>query len=144
MRACGEGRCQPHEAIKNSRDLVILFTRDYETSSYTRKEFTSFGASKIVRKVGMAPPHPGAFIRDEILDELGLSVSAAAEALGVRRATLMDAPTRRPDDLGHVLGDDQHGENVAQPLCQVEFRRSTRTSTCNAPRSRRPAATSCL
>jgi addiction module HigA family antidote len=42
------------------------------------------------RKIRMAPPHPGAFIRDEILDELGLSVSAAAEALGVRRATLSD------------------------------------------------------
>ena len=41
-------------------------------------------------KIGMTPPHPGAFIRDEILDELDLSVSAAAEALGVRRATLSD------------------------------------------------------
>jgi addiction module HigA family antidote len=41
-------------------------------------------------KIGMAPPHPGAFIRDEILNELGLSVSAAAKALGVRRATLSD------------------------------------------------------
>jgi antitoxin HigA-1 len=38
----------------------------------------------------MAPPHPGAFIRDEILDELGLSVSEAAKALDVRRATLSD------------------------------------------------------
>ena len=33
-----------HEAIKNSRDLIILFTRDYEKSPYTRKEFTSFAA----------------------------------------------------------------------------------------------------
>jgi tetratricopeptide (TPR) repeat protein len=33
-----------HEALKNSRDLVILFTRDYEQSPYTRKEFTSFAA----------------------------------------------------------------------------------------------------
>jgi tetratricopeptide (TPR) repeat protein len=33
-----------HEAIKNSRDLVILLTRDYEKSPYTRKEFTSFTA----------------------------------------------------------------------------------------------------
>src|SRR5260370_42640558 len=41
-------------------------------------------------KIGMAPPHPGAFIRDEILEELGLSVSKAAEALGVRRATVSD------------------------------------------------------
>lgn len=41
-------------------------------------------------KVGMAPPHPGAFIRDEILEELHLSISDAAEVLGVRRATLSD------------------------------------------------------
>ena len=30
------------EAVKNSRDLVVLFTRDYEQSPYTRMEFTSF------------------------------------------------------------------------------------------------------
>ena len=40
--------------------------------------------------IGMRPPHPGAFIRDEILDELNLTVAHAAEALGVRRATLSD------------------------------------------------------
>jgi hypothetical protein len=33
-----------HEAIKNSRDLVVLFTRDYEGSPYTRKELSSFQA----------------------------------------------------------------------------------------------------
>lgn len=41
-------------------------------------------------KIGMKPPHPGHFIRDEILDELHLSVSRAAEILDVRRATLSD------------------------------------------------------
>jgi antitoxin HigA-1 len=41
-------------------------------------------------KVGMKPPHPGSFIREEILEELGLSVARAAEILGVRRATLSD------------------------------------------------------
>jgi len=41
-------------------------------------------------RIGMAPPHPGAFIRDEILDELVLSVSEAAKVLDVRRATLSD------------------------------------------------------
>jgi hypothetical protein len=35
-----------HEAIKNSRDLVILFTSDYEASPFTRKEFTSFEAER--------------------------------------------------------------------------------------------------
>jgi addiction module HigA family antidote len=41
-------------------------------------------------KIGMAPPHPGVFVRQEILDELGLSVTEAAKALDVRRATLSD------------------------------------------------------
>jgi antitoxin HigA-1 len=41
-------------------------------------------------KIGMTPSHPGEFIREEILKELGLSVSKAAEVLGVRRATLSD------------------------------------------------------
>jgi addiction module HigA family antidote len=38
----------------------------------------------------MAPPHPGKFIRQEILDELGVTISEAARVLGVRRATLSD------------------------------------------------------
>lgn len=41
-------------------------------------------------KMGMAPPHPGTFIRIEALEESGLSVAAAARILGVRRATLSD------------------------------------------------------
>jgi addiction module HigA family antidote len=46
--------------------------------------------SRAPARVGMAPPHPGAFVREEILDELGLSVSEAAKVLDVRRATLSD------------------------------------------------------
>jgi tetratricopeptide (TPR) repeat protein len=34
-----------HEAVKNARDLVVLFTRDYEQSPYTRMEFTGFEAN---------------------------------------------------------------------------------------------------
>ena len=41
-------------------------------------------------KIGMRPPHPGAFIREEILSELGLTVARTAEILKVRRATLPD------------------------------------------------------
>lgn len=41
-------------------------------------------------KVGMKLSHPGGFVRAEVLDELGLPVSRAAEILGVRRATLSD------------------------------------------------------
>src|SRR5215469_979456 len=40
--------------------------------------------------IGMTPPHPGAFIREEILEPLDLTVSQAAKALDVRRATLSD------------------------------------------------------
>ena len=41
-------------------------------------------------QINMTPPHPGDFIRTEIVDELGLSVTKAAKILGVRRATLSD------------------------------------------------------
>lgn len=34
------------------------------------------------------PPHPGGFVRTEIIEPLDLSVTAAAEALGITRAAL--------------------------------------------------------
>ena len=40
--------------------------------------------------IGMKPSHPGACIKTEVIEELGLSVTKAAEVLGVRRATLSD------------------------------------------------------
>ncbi len=39
-------------------------------------------------KIDMAPSSPGEFVREEILNNLNLSVTDAAEALGVRRSTL--------------------------------------------------------
>jgi hypothetical protein len=36
-----------HDGVKNARDLVILFSSDYEQSPYTRKEFTSFEAQRL-------------------------------------------------------------------------------------------------
>lgn len=39
-------------------------------------------------KMGMTPPHPGFFLRDEVVEPLNLTIGQAAEALGVRRATL--------------------------------------------------------
>ena len=41
-------------------------------------------------EIGMKPCHPGEFVREEVLEPLGLSISKAAEVLGVRRATLSD------------------------------------------------------
>ena len=43
MRASSR-RCT--KAIKNSRDLIILFTATTKQSPYTRKEFTSFEAER--------------------------------------------------------------------------------------------------
>ena len=36
----------------------------------------------------MTPPHPGDFVRIEVVEELGLNITKAAQILGVRRATL--------------------------------------------------------
>ena len=47
-------------------------------------------------KIGMKPPHPGTFVREEILELLGLSIARAAEVLGVRRATLSDPVNAKP------------------------------------------------
>ena len=41
-------------------------------------------------EVNMTPSHPGDFVRTEIVEELGLTVTKAAEILGIRRATLSD------------------------------------------------------
>lgn len=40
--------------------------------------------------IGMTPSHPGAFVRDEIIEGHGLSIARAAELLHVRVATLSD------------------------------------------------------
>ena len=39
-------------------------------------------------KINMTPSHPGDFIRTEVIEQLGLSMTRAAQVLGVRRATL--------------------------------------------------------
>ena len=36
----------------------------------------------------LRPPHPGLFLREELIEPLGLTVTAAAEALGVTRPAL--------------------------------------------------------
>ena len=37
-----------------------------------------------------SPPHPGALIRTEIIEALGLNITTAAEVIKVRRATLSE------------------------------------------------------
>src|SRR5260221_12493632 len=42
----------------------------------------------MVRKNGLPPVHPGEIIKEDVLPSAGLSVTAAAKALGVSRQTL--------------------------------------------------------
>lgn len=51
--------------------------------------------TKTAFDIGMRPPHPGSFLRDEVLEPLNLSVTHAAGLLGVRRATLSDLLNER-------------------------------------------------
>ena len=48
------------------------------------------------------PPHPGAFIRTEILQPLELSVTGAAEVLGVSRPTLSNLLNGQADLSGDM------------------------------------------
>ena len=47
------------------------------------------------KKIGLPPIHPGEFLREDILPETGLSVSAAARALGVSRQMLHEILAER-------------------------------------------------
>ena len=111
-------------------------------------------------RIAMTPPHPGAFIREEILDELGLSVSEAAKVLDVRRATLSDLDQWQ---RGVVRGDgaaDRKGvrredgnavehAGVARRLRDAPTGRRDRRQAVPAPCSRaglirRPHAPNCI
>jgi addiction module HigA family antidote len=48
------------------------------------------------------PPHPGDFIRTEIIEPLGLSVTAAAEALDVSRPALSSLLNSKADLSGDM------------------------------------------
>jgi addiction module HigA family antidote len=48
------------------------------------------------------PPHPGEFIRTEIIEPLGLSVTAAAEVLRVSRPALSNLLNAKADLSGEM------------------------------------------
>ncbi len=49
-----------------------------------------------------SPPHPGEFIKTEIIEPLGLTVSAAAKVLGVSRPALSTLLNGRSDLSGDM------------------------------------------
>ena len=48
------------------------------------------------------PPHPGSFIRDEIIDPLNLTVTAAARVLGVSRPAISNLLNGHADLSGEM------------------------------------------
>jgi addiction module HigA family antidote len=57
------------------------------------------------RKSGMPPVHPGEIIKEDILPSVGLSVTAAAKALGVSRQMFHDIlAEREPADFAPSIG----------------------------------------
>jgi addiction module HigA family antidote len=48
-----------------------------------------------MKKIGLPPVHPGEIIKEDILPSVGLSVTAAAKALGVSRQMLHDILSQR-------------------------------------------------
>jgi addiction module HigA family antidote len=49
----------------------------------------------MVKKSGLPPVHPGEILKEDILPSVGLSVTAAAKALGVSRQMLHDILAQR-------------------------------------------------
>ena len=56
---------------------------------------TTTREKKIERRNGLPPVHPGEILREDILPEVGLSVTAAAKALGVSRQMVHDILAER-------------------------------------------------
>jgi tetratricopeptide (TPR) repeat protein len=100
-----------HEAVKNARDLVVLFTRDYEQSPYTRMEFTSFEANA----AQSAEHRRMVILRCEDTPLLGLFAPHVYQDLvGIR-----DAEERRSRILAALEGRSQALEPPPRPFIGV-------------------------
>src|SRR5262245_25693319 len=100
-----------HEAVKNSRDLVVLFTRDYEQSPYTRMEFTSFEANAIQS----AEERRMVILRCDDAPLLGLFAPHVYQDL----VGIEDAEERRSRILAALEGHSQSFEPPLRPFIGV-------------------------
>jgi hypothetical protein len=100
-----------HEAIKNARDLVVLFTRDYEQSPYTRMEFTSFEANA----AQSAEKRRMVILRCEDAPLLGLFAPHVYQDL----VGIGDAEERRSRILAALEGRSQALEPPPRPFIGV-------------------------
>jgi tetratricopeptide (TPR) repeat protein len=100
-----------HEGIKNSRDLIVLFTRDYEQSPYTRMEFTSFEANA----AQSAEKRRMVILRCEDAPLLGLFAPHVYQDL----VGIEDAEERRSRILSAAEGRSQALEPPPRPFIGV-------------------------
>jgi TIR domain/NB-ARC domain len=100
-----------HEAVKNARDLVVLFTRDYEQSPYTRMEFTSFEANA----AQSAEKRRMVILRCEDTPLLGLFAPHVYQDL----AGIADAEERKSRILAAAEGRSQALEPPPRPFIGV-------------------------
>jgi tetratricopeptide (TPR) repeat protein len=100
-----------HEALKNARDLVVLFTRDYEQSPYTRMEFTGFEANA----AQSAEHRRMVILRCEDVPLLGLFAPHVYQDL----VGIGEAEERRSRILAAVEGRSQALEPPARPFIGV-------------------------
>ena len=56
---------------------------------------TTIREKTLERRNGLPPVHPGEILREDILPEVGLSITAAAKALGVSRQMVHDILAER-------------------------------------------------
>src|SRR6266511_2014122 len=103
-----------HDAMKNSRDLVVLFTRDYEQSPYTRMEFTSFEATA----AQSAEHRRMVILRCEDAPLLGLFAPHVYQDL----VGIGDAEERRSRILSALEGHSQALEPPPRPFIGVPLR----------------------
>ena len=102
---------QMHEAVKNARDLIVLFTRDYEQSPYTRMEFTSFEANA----AQSAEKRRMVILRCEDAPLLGLFAPHVYQEL----VGIGDAEERRSRILAAAEGRSQALEPPPRPFIGV-------------------------
>src|SRR5215831_4342163 len=112
-----------HEAIKNARDLVVLFTRDYEQSPYTRMEFTSFEANA----AQSAEERRIVILRCEDAPLLGLFAPHVYQDL----VGIGDAEERRSRILAAAEGRSQALEPPPRPFIGVPPRIASFTGRSN-------------
>ena len=101
-RRLSVGEMQEGENINACLCFTVRGTLIVVPKATVQGSFTEMTGRRPIRMQVPNPPHPGQFIRTEVIQPLGLSVSAAAKALMVSRPTLSSLLNGRADLSGEM------------------------------------------